>query len=122
MRQPHSTYAFARIAQQGPLVSIGNKLLVPGGRSVPACFDRNTGKLLRFQLGENGKRGGGSEVGAINNLFFNGGAVFDLASEKYRADAGKQFGLTRTHAFTWDKGVGRVFDLQKSRTAASETD
>ena len=31
--------------------SIGDKLLVPGGRSVPACFDRKTGKLLHYQLG-----------------------------------------------------------------------
>ena len=27
------------------MVAIGEKLLVPGGRSVPACYDRATGKL-----------------------------------------------------------------------------
>src|SRR5439155_22349784 len=38
MKQPHNTEAFASIAPQGPLVAIENTLLLPGGRSVPACF------------------------------------------------------------------------------------
>ena len=46
MTQPHNADAFGSIAPQGPLVAIGDKLLLPGGRSVPACFDRHTGKLL----------------------------------------------------------------------------
>ena len=36
MKQPHNTDAFASIAPQGPIVALGNKLLIPGGRSVPA--------------------------------------------------------------------------------------
>ncbi len=122
MKQPHNTDSFAGIAPQGPLVSIGNKLIVPGGRSVPATFDRKTGKFLRYQLAEHGKRGGGSEVAAINNLFFNGGAVFDIDSEKHLADSGKQVVLTKTHAFTWDKGVCRVLDLKKSKSQDAETE
>jgi len=121
MKQPHNTDSFASIAPQGPIVAIGNRLLVPGGRSVPATFDRATGKLLRYQLAENGKRGGGSEVGAINNIFFNGGAVFDIANEKYLADAGKIFALTKTHAFTWDKGICKAVDLKNTKTQESET-
>src|SRR5262249_49617860 len=121
MKQPHNTDAFASIAPQGPIVAINNRLLVPGGRSVPATLDRTTGKLLRYQLAENGKRGGGSEVGAINNIFFNGGAVFEIATEKYLADAAKIFALTKTHAFTWDKGVCKVLDLKNSRTQDTET-
>jgi outer membrane protein assembly factor BamB len=121
IKQPHNTDSFASIAPQGPLVVIGNKLLVPGGRSVPACFDRRTGKMIRFQLGENGKRGGGSEVAAINNIFFNGGGIFDIATEKYLADYGKKAVLTKTHAFTWNKDQCRVFDLQNSKEQETET-
>jgi outer membrane protein assembly factor BamB len=120
MKQPHNADAFASIAPQGPLVVIGDTLLVPGGRSVPACLDRKTGKLLRFQLAENGKRGGGSEVAAINDVFFNGGAVFDTVSQKYLADYGKKVVLTATHAFTCDKGLCRVLDLQNSKTQQAE--
>ena len=121
MKQPHHTDSFASIAPQGPIVAIGNRLLVPGGRSVPATFDRSSGKLLFYQLAENSKRGGGSEVGAINKIFFNGGAVFDIASEKYLAEAGKVFVLTKKHAFTWDNGVCKVLDLKNSKSQESET-
>src|SRR5205085_2883317 len=86
IKQPHNADSFAGVAPQGPMVVVGDRLLVPGGRSVPACLDRKTGKLLRFQLGENGKRGGGAEVFAQGDVFFNGGAVFELATEKYLAD------------------------------------
>src|SRR6185369_13059948 len=82
MKQPHNSDSFAGVAPQGPLVAIGGKLLIPGGRSVPACYDRATGQLLRYQLAENGKRGGGSAVAAVDQLFFNGGAAFDLENEK----------------------------------------
>ncbi|MBI3824145.1 MAG: PQQ-binding-like beta-propeller repeat protein [Planctomycetes bacterium] len=121
MKQPHNTDSFAGVAPQGPLVAIGNRLIIPGGRSVPAAFDRRTGKMIRFQLAENGKRGGGSEVAAINNIFFNGGAVFETASEKYLADYGKHIALTKTHAFAWNKEVCKVFDLKNSKELEAET-
>ena len=37
------------------LAVVGDHLLVPGGRSVPACYDRHTGKLLHYRLAENSK-------------------------------------------------------------------
>lgn len=120
MKQPHNTDSFASIAPQGPLVALGDKLLVPGGRSVPAILDRKTGKLLRFQLSENNKKGGGSEVAMIKNLVFNGGGIFEASSEKYLADTTKQFALTETHIFTWDKGILRVMDLKNSRLQEAE--
>lgn len=70
MLQPHNSPAFAGVAPQGALVVSGDKLLVPGGRSVAACFDRQTGRYLYYHLAENGKSGG-SFVCAIGNLFFN---------------------------------------------------
>src|ERR1019366_7506691 len=48
MRQPHNADSFGSIAPQGPLVAIGDHLLLPGGRSVPASLDRKTGKLLSY--------------------------------------------------------------------------
>ncbi len=58
--QPHGAPAFAGVAPQGALVATRNVLLVPGGRSVPAAFERKTGKFLNFHLG--GKGTGGSFV------------------------------------------------------------
>jgi outer membrane protein assembly factor BamB len=102
-------------------VAIGNTLLLPGGRSVPACFDCTTGKLLRYQLAENGKRGGGSEVAAVGNIFFNGGAAFDIATEKYLAEYGKQAVLTPDIVYTYSAGACRAYDLKSAVTKEAET-
>ncbi len=89
IKQPHNSDSFAGVAPQGPLVAIGGKLLIPGGRSVPACYDRATGQMIYYQLAENGKRGGGSSVAAVDQLLFNGGAAFDLETEKYLGAIGE---------------------------------
>src|SRR5262245_52379964 len=83
IKQPHNADSFAGVAPQGALVVAGDKLLVPGGRSVPACFDRKTGKLLYCRLAENGKRGGGSEVLAAGPFFVNGGVAFETDTGKF---------------------------------------
>lgn len=120
MKQPHNTDSFASIAPQGSIVAIGDTLLLPGGRSVPACFDRATGKLLRYQLAENGKRGGGSEVAAMGHVFFNGGAAFNLATEKYLAEVGKQVVLTPDVVYTYAAGSCRALDLKGAETKEIE--
>ncbi len=74
--QPHNTPSFAGVAPQGALVVEGDRLLVPGGRSVPACYDCRTGRLLHYELASNNKRGGGSAVAARSQLVFNGGYTF----------------------------------------------
>jgi outer membrane protein assembly factor BamB len=74
--QPHNTPSFAGVAPQGALVVDGDRLIVPGGRSIPACYDRRTGRLLHYHLGANNKKGGGSDVAAGAGLFFNGGQAF----------------------------------------------
>jgi outer membrane protein assembly factor BamB len=78
MLQPHNTNSFAGVAPQGALVVAGDRLIVPGGRSVPAVYDRRTGKLLHYELAANNKRGGGSAVAAGPGLFYNGGYAFSL--------------------------------------------
>lgn len=102
IKQPHNAEAFGGVAPQGALVVAGDKLLVPGGRSVPACLDRKTGKLLYYRLAENGKRGGGSEVSAAllppteqgpAGIWFNGGAAFELNTGEYLGVAGRLLAL-----------------------------
>ncbi len=112
MKQPHNADAFAGVAPQGPMAVIGDTLLIPGGRSVPACYDRRTGKLLRFQLAENGKKGGGYEVAAAGSLFFNGGAAFDLETEKHLALIGWPVVVTPNVVYAFQKGAVRAFDLK----------
>ncbi|MFV1966797.1 MAG: PQQ-binding-like beta-propeller repeat protein [Pirellulaceae bacterium] len=70
MKQPHSAPSFAGVAPQGALVATDDLLLVPGGRSVPAAFDRRTGELRYFRLNEGGKGNGGSFVVADDSEFY----------------------------------------------------
>lgn len=83
IKQPHSAPSFAGVAPQGALVATGDTLLVPGGRSVPAAFDRGTGTLRYFNLNDGGKGNGGSFVAAGETYFYvhtreRGVRVFDL--------------------------------------------
>ncbi len=80
MGQPHGgANAKSGVSAQGNFVIAGDVLLVPTGRAVPAALDRADGKLLYFHLQENA-RYGGAEILAVDDVFFNGGAVFDVHS------------------------------------------
>ncbi|HPN33109.1 MAG TPA: PQQ-binding-like beta-propeller repeat protein [bacterium] len=68
--QPHNSPAFAGVAPQGSMAISGARLLVPSGRSVPACFDRTSGELLYYRLANYNKTGG-AFVCATDQLFFN---------------------------------------------------
>lgn len=70
IKQPHSAPSFAGVAPQGALVAAGDSLIVPGGRSVPAVFNRSTGALSYFELNAGGKGVGGSFVIADDRSFF----------------------------------------------------
>lgn len=85
IKQPHSAPSFAGIGPQGALVATEKDLIVPGGRSVPAVFDRHTGAMRYFELNAGGKGTGGSFVIANDTSFFvhtrlKGVREFDLAS------------------------------------------
>ena len=121
MLQPHNTDAFAGVAPQGPLVVQGERLLVPGGRSVPACSDRHTGQLQYYQLAENGKRGGGWSVAAVDELLLNGGAVFDLRNEKYLGALGSLQVFDSARLYDYRSGALRVLDLDSSKIKLVET-
>jgi outer membrane protein assembly factor BamB len=100
IKQPHDAPAFAGIAPQGALAAIGEKLLVPGGRSVPGCFDLGTGKLRYFFLGGSKIKGGrakalrkhegGSHVCGIGNYSFNHRGV---NTGMYDLDSGEMYTL-----------------------------
>jgi outer membrane protein assembly factor BamB len=83
IKQPHSAPAFAGVAPQGFLVATEKYLVVPGGRSVPAVFDRATGQLKYFEINAGGKGTGGAFVAADQNHFYvhtrsKGTRAFDL--------------------------------------------
>ena len=90
IQQPHNSPSFAGIAPQGALVAAGDRLLVPGGRSVPAAFNRHSGEQLYYHLANHGKSGG-SSVYASGDRFFGherGGdfTMFDVADGDRIAD------------------------------------
>src|SRR5262249_4199698 len=114
-KQPHNADSFAGVAPQGPLVVQGDRLLVPGGRSIPACFDRKTGKLLYYLLGENGKRGGGAEVAAVGEHFFNGGAAFRLDTGKHLGAVPRQLVLTDKLLYGIQYEEVSAFDLSTAK-------
>lgn len=70
IKQPHSAPSFAGVGPQGALVATTDDLIVPGGRSVPAVFDRKTGELRYFELNAGGKGTGGSFVAADDSVFY----------------------------------------------------
>jgi len=95
MAQPHNgADAFGGVAPQGSMAVVGDRLIVPGGRSVPACFDRATGELLYYHLSgskyhgsrdmANNKLEGGSHVSGIGSFYLNhrglNTSLYDLAT------------------------------------------
>jgi outer membrane protein assembly factor BamB len=89
MTQPHKAESFAGVAPQGALAVAGDRLLVPGGRSVPAVYDRKTGKFLYYKLGDNSRRGG-HELAVAEGVFFNAGAGYEVSEGKFMGDLGRQ--------------------------------
>ncbi len=74
--QPHGAPAFATIGPQGHLVVSDDYLIVPGGRSVPAVYDKHTGQLKHFEY--DNKRGG-HHVFAADDYYFVGNTTYDLS-------------------------------------------
>ncbi|MDC0050939.1 PQQ-binding-like beta-propeller repeat protein, partial [Verrucomicrobia bacterium] len=84
--QPHGAPSFATVAPQGHLVLAGEHLIVPGGRSTPAVYDANTGKLLHFKY--NKKRGHYRVMAGGDFYFVDGG--------RFRNTSGKSLSSIRT--------------------------
>ncbi len=121
-KQPHQADSFAGVAPQGTLVVAGDRLLVPGGRSVPACFDRRTGKLLHFRLADNSKLGGGADVQPGRDLFLNGGGVFDMATGDHLGALGEPAVLAGDMIYAAQGSELRAFDISQARAARDAVD
>jgi len=73
---PHAVAnGFSGVAPQGYLVASEHVLLVPTGRSVPAAFDRHTGRLLHYKPEKThyhgASYGGGVWCTAVEDLYFH---------------------------------------------------
>ena len=77
VRIDHNNLHEAGLSPQGYLLLVGDKLLVPNGRSMPAGLDRDTGKLLYYVQGY---RHGDCRVTAADGYAFVGNsAVVNLS-------------------------------------------
>ncbi len=81
-RQPHGgAYAFAGLAPQGYIAVANDRLVVSGGRALPALFDRQDGRLLHYQ-GDGSSRGvkrvGGYRVRIHEGHYYNHGRSYVL--------------------------------------------
>ncbi|MCD6365718.1 MAG: PQQ-binding-like beta-propeller repeat protein, partial [Planctomycetes bacterium] len=81
----------AGVAPQGYIAATKEKLLISGGRTVPAVHDRKTGKFLYYNVSSRtfGKDSGGYGVSVMGEWFFNAPAMYDLndGEGKLRASA-----------------------------------
>ncbi|MCB1208676.1 MAG: PQQ-binding-like beta-propeller repeat protein [Verrucomicrobiales bacterium] len=124
IKQPHSAPAFAGVAPQGALVATQDLLLIPGGRSVPAAFDRKTGALRYFNLADGGKGNGGSFVAAGDRYFYvhtRGREVrtYDLATGTQGKSTCGEPVITNDRIYaaaTTEKGAAVVRELGTSET------
>ncbi|MBE3070077.1 MAG: PQQ-like beta-propeller repeat protein, partial [Planctomycetes bacterium] len=84
LKQQHDSSAFAGVAPQGCLAVAGKRLVVSGGRTVPAVYDLATGEFRYFKVGERtfGKDAGGHAVWTAGDWFFNGGVMYEASDGK----------------------------------------
>jgi outer membrane protein assembly factor BamB len=114
MKQPHMADSFGGVAPQGRLAVVGDRLLVPCGRSIPACYERRTGKLLHFRLADDSKVGGGAEVTAGPGFFVSGGGAFSLAAGTYLGAVGDHPVLAGDTLFTATPTELRAYDVAQA--------
>lgn len=121
---PHAlANGFSGVAPQGYLLATGDVLLVPTGRSVPAAFDRRTGRLLYYKPEKThyhaAQYGGGYWCTAWGPFYFNPKNRFANPSQAHRgeADPCPQDGMI---AYAFESG-DQVFSLQaKYRVLAAD--
>ena len=98
--QPHGAPSFATVAPQGHLTLAGNQLIVPGGRSTPAVFQADTGKLSHFKYDK--KRGHYRVYAGANYYFVDGG--------RYQIADGKSLGVSKTRIIGSDYTISQQGD------------
>ncbi len=109
LHQHGGAYAFGGVAPQGYLAVTNDRVLVPGGRTPPAVFDRHTGELLYFRhsSGDVGKGAGGYRVWTQADWFFNHGLPLQNHTNfMYKLGDGKQLGTLSAQVVTDNHLVG----------------
>ena len=79
--QQHNSPAFSGVAPQGYLAATKDRLIVAGGRTIPAVYDRHTGRFLHYNVASRkmgSKGGGGYQVSAAGNYYLNRGAAYRM--------------------------------------------
>lgn len=125
IKQPHSAPAFAGVAPQGFLVTTDKYLVVPGGRSVPAVFDRTTGQLKYFEINAGGKGTGGAFVAADQEHFYvhtrvKGTRAFDLETGLKTAFVPNEPVITQKLIYSAEQDNGRKVIRIYSANLASD--
>ncbi len=89
MKQQHYSPAFAGVAPQGYIAANKDKLIL-ASRTIPACFDRHSGKLVYYHLSNRdyGKYVGGYKVSLWQGWFFNNEVMYNLKTGKGVARTG----------------------------------
>ncbi len=94
IQQPHPpSGAVTGVSPQGSLSLSQQRLFIPTGRSTPAAFDRQTGRLLYYRSRPDawGDRWGGSWTMLADDLVFNWrahvGGDIDIETGEYQPDA-----------------------------------
>ncbi len=83
--QPHQSPAFGSFVPRGHLAATPYGLVAPGGRTDPAVYDLETGKMLHFNFGAKGA--GACEVAALGPWFFLNGTMRRMADGQLQSDA-----------------------------------
>ncbi len=113
IKQPHSAESFAGIAPQGHMSIQGDKLFIAGGRSIPACYDKRTGKVIYYHLNENSKKGGGHSVTLAGKFFFNGTAAFRVEDGKFLSEFSSVICVDGEKAYVIESNELRVYILKE---------
>ena len=131
IKQPHSAPSFAGVAPQGALVATKDLLLVPGGRSVPAVFNRSDGSFRYFEIDAGGKGNGGSFVSADESHFYvhtrkRGTRAFRLSNGAKTSFTPTEPVLHDGHIYSSEldngKSVVRAYDEKHKRLWEIEAD
>lgn len=114
-------FSFGGVVPQGQMAVHGDQLFVPGGRTVPAVFDRHTGELQFFNPATHstGKAAGGHGVFAQGDWYFNFPNRGYYEVYMYTTEDGAQFrvnvpvDLTTEEAFVGVESERiRAFDIE----------
>ncbi len=126
--QQHNSAAFAGVAPQGYLVNTDQWVLVPGGQTVPAAFQKSDGRLVYFRPQDRtlGNDGGGYRVVAGADWFSNSGRLYRLEDGQPLVRVGREdsdptgsWSIDGSELVQW--GATLVSETRTTKTRAGKT-